>query len=449
MSGLSDMIQRFARSLNYRDLPGDWAKMPEVIQTAAQMKADLGTDSPFFKAWWNNSQAPLRTWYNGSETPISVYDPVYSTTKNISGFFTSNPDIANYYSLRRLPIQINDKQQFSLLKDRIQQAIDKNYPIFSAFSANNPVSYLNNGKQIAELPVLEEWQIAQKLHKEAPRWYPDYDPEISPEFFAISGENPLDYIENTIPNKWKDLYFYGNYGISNPSTADDILTGLASDLKDIHLQHKPYEKYLQSFLDANNAVIPSRDINASDLFTMPKTNVNEVFLKADNPVYLDNKNKDWYNIGNVARELDKKYNPTKSYDPNNNLPPTDYYGGLLFERSPHDALFVDNIIDGGVVPSNIAMIKNPTQIKALDNVGTYNPNDPNIYRSIIAGIAANDRPLEDAWNPLESIAAAPVGALSAGGAGASILLDALLAALPVEQIFNSRDYSPRPIYFGE
>ena len=41
---------KVADSLDYNDLPKNWADSPEVVQAAEELYRDMGTESPFFKA---------------------------------------------------------------------------------------------------------------------------------------------------------------------------------------------------------------------------------------------------------------------------------------------------------------------------------------------------------------------------------------------------------------
>ena len=48
------LLGKFADSLDYNDLPKNWADNPEVVQAAEELYRDMGTESPFFKAWFGN-----------------------------------------------------------------------------------------------------------------------------------------------------------------------------------------------------------------------------------------------------------------------------------------------------------------------------------------------------------------------------------------------------------
>jgi len=105
----------------------------------------------------------------------------------------------------------------------------------------------------------------------------------------------------------------------------------------------------------------------------------------------------------------------------------------------------------------------PEQIKSIKNRGTFNPDDPNIYRSLApvgvglgtlaaagflpdteasaksayinspemkaAMMGIRDEPVKETWNPVEALATAPIGAFTTGARAASVGIDALLSAL--------------------
>ena len=48
------LLGRFANSPAYRDLPAGWADNPELVEAAGELYRDMGTESPFFKAWFGN-----------------------------------------------------------------------------------------------------------------------------------------------------------------------------------------------------------------------------------------------------------------------------------------------------------------------------------------------------------------------------------------------------------
>ena len=56
LSKYTNLLGRFADSLDYNDLPKNWADNPEIVQAAGELYRDMGTESPFFKAWFGNSK---------------------------------------------------------------------------------------------------------------------------------------------------------------------------------------------------------------------------------------------------------------------------------------------------------------------------------------------------------------------------------------------------------
>ena len=51
---LMGLLGKFADSLDYNDLPKGWAENPEIVEAAGELYRDMGTESPFFKAWFGN-----------------------------------------------------------------------------------------------------------------------------------------------------------------------------------------------------------------------------------------------------------------------------------------------------------------------------------------------------------------------------------------------------------
>ena len=99
----------------------------------------------------------------------------------------------------------------------------------------------------------------------------------------------------------------------------------------------------------------------------------------------------------------------------------------------HDGVIVKR---GGDLSKGEVTVFDPEQIKSVNNRGTFDPNDPNIYRAALpfaagAGLMSmlpsdaeavqrireKDLPLEDAWSPLEAFATGVPGGLKAAAMG--------------------------------
>jgi hypothetical protein len=64
----NQLTSKFARSLKHSDLPEGWADNPEIVQLAEDAYREMGTESPFFKAWFGNSKV-----VDGKGNPLKVY----------------------------------------------------------------------------------------------------------------------------------------------------------------------------------------------------------------------------------------------------------------------------------------------------------------------------------------------------------------------------------------
>jgi hypothetical protein len=64
----NQLTSKFAKSLKHSDLPEGWADNPEIVQLAEDAYREMGTESPFFKAWFGNSKV-----VDGKGNPLKVY----------------------------------------------------------------------------------------------------------------------------------------------------------------------------------------------------------------------------------------------------------------------------------------------------------------------------------------------------------------------------------------
>ena len=89
------LTAKFAKSLKHSDLPEGWADNPEIVQLAEEAYSVMGTESPWFKAWFGNSKVvdedglPIPV-YHGSTEKFDVFDPTKSRANmDIQGSFFS------------------------------------------------------------------------------------------------------------------------------------------------------------------------------------------------------------------------------------------------------------------------------------------------------------------------------------------------------------------------
>ena len=97
------LLGKFADSLDYKDLPKGWADNPEIVQAAGELYRDMGTESPFFKAWFGKSKVvdeagkPLKA-YHGTNAKFDTFRNSKSGTFGPASYFTPDKDIALQYA---------------------------------------------------------------------------------------------------------------------------------------------------------------------------------------------------------------------------------------------------------------------------------------------------------------------------------------------------------------
>ena len=118
------LLGRFADSLDYKDLPKDWANNPEVVQAAGELYRDMGTESPFFKAWFGKSKVvddagkPLTVYHGTDVYDLKKFKPgqhgylgggIYTTpNRNVAERYTNYDTVHNLYERMENPFVVND-----------------------------------------------------------------------------------------------------------------------------------------------------------------------------------------------------------------------------------------------------------------------------------------------------------------------------------------------------
>lgn len=445
-------VSQFAATRNYSTLPANWAADKEIVNLAEQAYQELGTQSPWFRAYWQGSQLAPVPWYHGtSSTGLETFNPEYGPSKAIAGFFTDNPNIATVYRTRGVWGDYNNPQ-IGTLKQAIYDAMhnaDTLYRPSYARPTEKPYSvgpvYQTSIQQILKDLANDDYSYAidygvpngmtNRFIQLNGSTLGQYEPILryTNRFIEPQGEVIKTYIKSEHPlftnsygNAWQD---YPEAAIV--TSKDNITRRLNKKTSDEY--DKELETYVKSSIAHDKARFPDM---ADDL--LEQWGIDD-FIKYHG--YYD---------PTIRVEDYQKFLPTPKNAEDLYGYPTDSFGNVVFKNTNNDAIVNKNIVDGGTVPSTMLMVRNPTQIKAANNRGTFNPNDPNIYRGIIAGIAANDLPLEDAWNPIESLAVAPVGAASLAGAAGNALLDTVMQTIPFGKLieYTMSDYD-RPLMFRE
>lgn len=199
-------------------------------------------------------------------------------------------------------------------------------------------------------------------------------------------------------------------------------------------------------------------------FGQSDADIYNLFAKQKNPVNVGNI--DYKVSPDTLKELSKKsgipYEDIKAISQDEFA---DRLWGITRSDKFRNAL-VDKGNDGIIAIENNHPsygVFSPSQVKSIENRGTFNPDDPNIYRALApvgvglgtlaaagmipdteasaksayiaspemkaAMMGIRDEPVKDAWNPVEALATAPIGALTTGARAASVGIDALLSAL--------------------
>lgn len=75
------LVSQFAKSLKHSDLPEGWADNPEIVQLAEDAYREMGTESPWFKAWFGNSKVvdeagePLEVYHGTNAYGLKKFKP--------------------------------------------------------------------------------------------------------------------------------------------------------------------------------------------------------------------------------------------------------------------------------------------------------------------------------------------------------------------------------------
>lgn len=89
------LTAKFVRTLKHSDLPAGWADNQEIVDMAARAYKEMGTDSPFFRAWY--AESPMRSgdgpihFYHGTAGDHDVIDPRYVGEVSSMGSVQGNP----------------------------------------------------------------------------------------------------------------------------------------------------------------------------------------------------------------------------------------------------------------------------------------------------------------------------------------------------------------------
>jgi hypothetical protein len=116
-------------------------------------------------------------------------------------------------------------------------------------------------------------------------------------------------------------------------------------------------------LEKNRGIFFTDNKEAADAFAV-NNKIKEVYLNIRNPLIIEGKGEHWLNIEFEGKKID-----------------TDMLANLARERG-YDGVILRNVADPYPILQTEYIVLKPEQIKSVDNIGTFDPDDPNIYKSI-------------------------------------------------------------------
>ena len=222
------LLGKFADSLDYKDLPKDWADNPEIVQAAVELYRDMGTESPFFKAWENKLGKAEKAYHGGSGSidDFSLKGPKRGYLGQ--AYFNTDPNVARKYALlggidENLPDVSDYVETYNLYKDGTRKP-----HVTSAYIAQkNP-----NNVQIDFRDFVEKIPEKDLMDVFEPELYDGYD---------LSKSGLLKYFKEKLANAPVDAWeaTVGNDFLSLWGEADEgFLSALNSGLLPEYLKRK-------------------------------------------------------------------------------------------------------------------------------------------------------------------------------------------------------------------
>ena len=443
----SPKTAKFVDTLNHADLPRGWSDDPEIMRMAGDAWAEMGTDSPFFRSFYRNSKLvdpegyPL-VFYHGSKAEgLDFLNPDASRLVPEGGaaYGVTHPGMALSYLDRPGPRFLDPK--FQDFRSGIERSLMAGDSLAVQFPGGAGMEYVSLPKDVFQ---------------------PGGDPEAWARFRSggiLRRLANLDWKRNL--GDLSDVYRVMPPGVPVP---DDVLREAASG-------HHAYARFLEDNAD---------ELGVSDLrdiFTKQEMGqIYPVYVNAERPLVVEGRPgvEDWTQTGQMAldrsslspdelerlsvhprtiRDYQRGYDTPEMLYPNVDFSdlPTDRLAAHLRLHTDHDALLSKGVYDGGgmdVPKADVVAFQRPGQAKAASGpvVGTFDPNQRSMFRGVLPYVMAGgalatpsaaearlrerDRPVEEAWNPLEALALAPVGAASLAGAAGSFLADAAMGLAP-------------------
>ena len=376
----------FVRSLDYADLPENWANDREIVRLANDAYQQVGIDSPFFQAWNRGSKLvdengiPI-VFYHGSQTKgLRSIDPDVSASMPEgmgSAFIVRHPGTSLAYAGRPGP-QLQDAGYQNL--------------------RNAVAGVISEGGSIA-VPDIRPGvpQGTQRYYRLTRAEYED--PKMRERLARSRMSDALDDI--------REIDWRLNLGRLSKSYNDALAgypvpKGALESAVSGHLAH-------QLFLRQNADDLAGRGIWPKSIFSEPALGeIYPVYANVRNPFVVESVPgaRDWTQTADMRidtsfltpdekAKLDKigmasgrdYYTPGQLFPSlNESSLPTDDLSGILRFEGDHDGLLSRNVRDGGgarVPLTDVAAVHRAEQLKSTRNIGLFNPWSKDMYRVLL------------------------------------------------------------------
>ena len=413
----------------YASLPKNWADDPEIVKLARDAYAEAGIESPFFKAFYEGSKLvdaqgrPVPFYHGSVERGLESIDPDFSRGASAgrgAAFGAAHPGTGLSYLGRPGEHLVHTDPAYG--------------NFYGALS-----SALKNGERIA----YPDPEIGGLVSVQIPRGeasalaYPPYNlstTKLDDALYKIKRNlNEIDWQANLAQLSKSYDSSIGGYPVPRGALENAASRHIAYDL----------------FADVNSDVLSRYSASPiNKVFSHPEMGeIYPLYINAKNPLVASGRDdaRSWIRLADMdldaaslaedeLQRLAERGPKVGSVFPfvKNSDAPTDHLAGYLRSKTGHDAMLMRGVYDGGggdVPPTDVVAYFDSRQAKdALRNRGTFNPVDRNMLRAGLpyaagggalaaamqagdaeARLRERDLPVQEAWNPVESLALAPMG----------------------------------------
>lgn len=405
----------FARSLDYADLPENWANDREIARLANDAYQQVGIDSPFFQAWNRGSKLvdengiPIVFYHGSWKKGLRFLDPDATTAVPEgmgSAFIVRHPGTSLAYAGRPGP-QLQDAG-YQNLRNAVADAI-------------------SDGESIA-VPDLRPG-VPQGTERFYHLTRAEYEnPQLRKQLSRSLMSDALDDI--------REIDWRLNLGRLSKSYKDALAgypvpRGALESAVSGHLAH-------QLFLQRNADELAGRGVWPKSIFSEPALGeIYPVYANVKKPFVIEGVPgaRDWTQTADMridpafltpeerAKLQSLKLTVSEAgrgyYTPAQLFPslkdsdlPTDDLSGILRFEGNHDGLLSRGVRDGGgsrVPLTDVAAVHRAEQVKSTRNIGLFNPWSKDMYRVLLPYAASGGALAAAMGAPSSASAAVPAG----------------------------------------